>query len=118
MEKIKKKVTHLIASSDGCDWPQNAVLFVKWFSDILSEIPDECRDSATIEIDTFICGDDEPTGSAAEIILSYLRDESDDEMDRRITIERIIEYRDRCNAENLERLERQMLAKLKKKYEG
>lgn len=114
MEKIKKKVTHLIASSDGGDWPQNAVLFVKWFSDILSEIPDECRDSATIE---FVSSANEYC-STTELIITYLRDESDDEMDRRITIERIIEYRDRCNAENLERLERQMLAKLKKKYEG
>jgi hypothetical protein len=118
MEKIKKKVTHLIASSDGGDWPPaNAALFLKWLSDRLSDIPDEYRDSARIEIDTFICGDDEPTGSAAEIILSYLRDESDDEIGRRKSVERMVEERDRYSAEHLECVERQVLAELKKKYE-
>lgn len=114
MEKTKKKVTHLIASSDGCDWPQNAVLFAKWFSDHLSGIPDECRDSATIE---FVSSVNEYC-STTELIIAYLRYESDDEMDRRITIERIIKERDRRNAEHLERVERQVLAELKKKYES
>ncbi len=118
MVNNKVLVKHLVVSSEDGDWPPgNAALFMKWFSDHLSEIPDEYRDSARIEIDTFICGDDEPTGSAAEIILSYLRDESDDEIGRRKSVERMVEERDRYSAEHLECVERQVLAELKKKYE-
>lgn len=121
MEKRKKKVTHLIASNCGGDWPPaNAALFVKWFSDHLSEIPNECRDSALIEIDSFVCGEEygEPSGSVAEIAITYLRDEREEEIAHRKSVERMVEERDRYNAEHLERVERQVLAELKKKYES
>lgn len=109
------KVKRLIASSDGGDWPPgNADYFLKWFSDHLSKI--ELRDSARIEIESLGCGD--ACCGVVQISLTYMRHESDDEIAHRKTIERMAEERKRVRDENIERIERQMLAELKKKYEG
>lgn len=114
MEKKKVLVKHLVVSSEDGDWPPvNAALFMKWLSDRLSEIPDECRDSARIEIDSSADED----CSVTYLRVTYLRDESDDEIGRRKSVERMVEERDRYSAEHLERVERQVLAELKKKYE-
>ena len=91
---------------DG-EWPpKSANEYVAWFSKKITEIPEEYRSSARIEIEN-VAGYD--YGHSIRIEIYYDRPETDAEMNAR-------ESEERCRQEAQKAQELQTLAALKAKY--
>ena len=100
--KQKKIVRKTFEQYNG-DWPKlDASAFIDWFQNKIADVPDECRDSLTIDIDS---GD----GGYATIEFVYTRLETDDE-------EAIRELTDLSREARIREQELSDLARLQAKY--
>ena len=105
MKKIKT-VTVVAEEQYGSDWPPNKPYeFMSWFQSKISLIPEEFRDSATIEIDSSTSYD----SSHATIEIRFYRPETDAEEAAR-------EQNERLRAEIQRNAELRTLSALKAKY--
>lgn len=76
MERKNKLVREYFFKHNDDFPPDDAIGCVEWFNKKLAEIPEECRIGAEIEIN----GND----YQLEIVISYARPETDEEMQHRI----------------------------------
>jgi hypothetical protein len=91
---------------EGKDWPSdNAFEFIEWFNEKISSIPEEFRESATIDI---LPGYGDCPVTSIEIY--YKRPETEDEIKER-------EFKAQKIAEIEKFMELNKLEQLKKKYE-
>lgn len=104
---MTKLITVELATFPGYLFPTKATESINWFLDKLSQIPEEFRESATIQIETVQDYDDYHT----EITFSYSRPQTDEEV---LAEERKV----RSAKKYKEQQDLEMLARLKAKYEG
>lgn len=106
-ERLQKKVIVYSGEENTNGWPSyNAVEFMEWMREKISQIPAEYMDYASVELGSSIYYD----SSNAEIDIYYFRPETDEEAAAR-------EYDDQRRSERNRRHELEMLAALKAKYE-
>jgi uncharacterized protein (UPF0128 family) len=87
---------------DTLELPETLYEFHKWIKNILKEIPEEQKKSATIELDRWTHGID--------LVISYNRPETEEEINTRLTIEK-----QQLLGKTI--LEKQEYERLKKKFE-
>jgi hypothetical protein len=85
LKRQNKLIYPVMTSGYDKNWPSaKPDEFFKWFQDKLALVPEEYRESARIEIDSTTGGENDGS-SNPEINISYLRPETDLEMESRIT---------------------------------
>jgi len=91
------------------EWPEeNAIEFIKWFSDKVNTIPSEYRNKARIELESITSYE---SSSYVHIEISYVRPETPEEEKSRMDNN---DYNNKAH----EKRERNQLSILKAKYEG
>lgn len=110
MRERQEKIVYLVSIS-GWDekWPSTKPdEFIKWFQDKIALVPEEYRDTIEILLDSSRSGggDDD---TDPEIVISYKRPETDEEMEKRIESDERYNNRRR-------KLEIEQYKKLKEKY--
>ena len=106
-KKMKKNLI-IMRKIEKCnrDWPsENAFEFIEWLQNLLKDIPEESRDSASIEITS----EEQYGDSVSVIILTYSRPETDKEQSQREELVASL-------AEATKKRELAMLETLQKKY--
>lgn len=85
IDENRKEVRRTVADRHvhGLDIPDKLTSAIAWFQERLNEIPDDCRDSATLDIgQDWECGE-----TYANLAIKFYQPESDEEVINRIKIE-------------------------------
>jgi len=101
---IRNRIDVFYDDKNSSDWPAtNPIKFIQWFQEKIDLIPDEFKESASIEISSDDAG-------VPEIDIYYYRPENEEETEKRLSRLSMLEYRKKQN-------ELKQLKYLKEKYE-